>query len=215
MCREKKINSIEKERVFLEKCLKKMTKDIGEIPIANTKIMPMGWRKAAKGRTVWRIIEEIISQNLETKYEEYGFESVSTSDSEVSVYDFQFKHPLGNTSYVNIKSSVLNGKKNKDDISKANGLELFYRENPEANLYISTFVLDFKKNMTIDIVDVIVFPVPWIPDIYINPSNNGNLQSSKYKNLDEAIKRTNSEFLKEFDEAYNIAIKKGLKKLSR
>ncbi len=35
--------------------------------------MPFGWRKAAKGRIVWRIIEEVISQNLETHAKELGF----------------------------------------------------------------------------------------------------------------------------------------------
>lgn len=37
-------------------------------------------------------------------------------------------------------------------------------------------------------------PIAWLPDIYVNPSNNGNLQSSKYKSLDTAIKRTFPEF---------------------
>jgi len=55
---------VEHERQKLEKALNTMISKIGPIPIANKRIMPYGWRKAAKGRTVWRIIEEIISQNL-------------------------------------------------------------------------------------------------------------------------------------------------------
>ena len=51
--------------------------------------------------------------------------------------------------------------------------------------------------MTIEIEKCVVFPVAWIPDIYINPSNNGNLQSSKYKDLLFAQKRTNDAFIKE------------------
>jgi len=38
------------------------------------------------------------------------------------------------------------------------------------------------------------FPIGWIPDIYINPSNNGNLQSTHYRYIDRAEKRTNEEF---------------------
>ncbi|TAE76006.1 MAG: hypothetical protein EAZ85_00985 [Bacteroidetes bacterium] len=49
--------------------------------------------------------------------------------------------------------------------------------------------------MSIEISKVTVFPITWIPDVYVNPSNNGNLQSSKYKNIGNAIKRTNQEFI--------------------
>lgn len=206
------IERVESERLFLEKCLKKLIADIGRIPIANTTIMPLGWRKAAKGRTVWRILEEVIGQNLETKASDYGFDDVSVSDSEVSVWDFRFKIPSGSMSYVNIKSSVKNGKKNKDDISKAEGLNEFYASYPDANLYVATFIISFQDDMTIEVEDVIVFPVAWIPDIYINPSNNGNLQSSKYKDLSNAIRRTNEEFFAEFQNAWDIAKEKKKKK---
>ena len=48
--------------------------------------------------------------------------------------------------------------------------------------------------MTIEIDHATVFPIVWIPDIYVNPSNNGNLQSAYYKDLKDAVKRTNEEF---------------------
>lgn len=92
------------------------------------------------------------------------------------------------------KSSVKGGRTNKDDISKASGLIDFYKENPKANLYIATFVICFKPDMTIGLERCIVFPTAWIPDVYVNPSNNGNLQSSKYKDLKFAVKRTPEEF---------------------
>lgn len=210
--REKEIMEIEEERVFLEEVLKKLIKEIGPIPIANTRIMPYGWRKAAKGRTVWRIIEEIISQNLEKKGKELGFQKVVTSESEVSCYDFKFVLNDIKTSYVNIKSSVLNGKINKDDISKALQLKVFFEENPKSNLFVATFIIDFKDNMTIDIVDCVVFPIFWIPDVYVNPSNNGNLQSANCKFIKKAIKRTKKEFYVEFMNALKIALVKRAKK---
>lgn len=49
--------------------------------------------------------------------------------------------------------------------------------------------------MSFEISKVTVFPINWISDIYINPSNNGNLQSSKYKNIENAIKRNNQTFV--------------------
>lgn len=193
---EKDFIVVEKERKFLEDKLNELIRNIGDIPIANTKIMPFGWRKAAKGRTVWRIVEEVISQGLESQASELGFDDVHPADSEVGVFDFKFCYDRNKESYVNIKSSVIGARTNKDDISKALGLIEFYQNNPSANLYVATFVISFKKNMTIGLEKCIVFPTAWIPDVYINPSNNGNLQSSKYKNLECAIKRTPVEFLK-------------------
>lgn len=203
---------LEIERKYLENKLLELIKGIGNIPIANNTIMPFGWRKAAKGRTVWRIIEEIISQNLESKSKELGFDSVHPASSEVGVYDFKFCYGKSKESYVNIKSSVLDGKINKDDISKAEKLIEFYKDNPNANLYIATFVIKFNPDMTIGLEDCIVFPTAWIPDIYVNPSNNGNLQSSQYKNIKNAIKRTPNEFLKLLIAENNFAKSKKSKK---
>ena len=206
------IEEIKLERDILDKKIQELVKLIGPIPIGNSEILPYGWRKAAKGRTVWRIIEEVISQNLEKRSDDLGFDSVSPAESEVGVWDFKFVYDGEKESYVNIKSSVLNGRRNKDDISKALGLKQFYSEHPDANIYIATFVIDFKEDMTVEIVDSIVFPVAWIPDIYVNPSNNGNLQSAYYKNLDRAICRTNEEFLVEFQkELLNAEEKRRIK----
>lgn len=205
---------VDTERKYLQDKLKSLICSIGDIPIANKRIMPYGWRKSAKGRTVWRIVEEVISQCLEYQAKKLGFDSVHPSDSEVGVYDFKFVYNGNRESYVNIKSSVKGGRTNKDDISKAIGLIDFYNKNPNANLYIATFVISFKENMSIGLDDCIVFPAAWIPDIYVNPSNNGNLQSSKYKNIDLAVKRTPQEFLKYLEEANNIATtKRNRKKL--
>lgn len=202
------INNIEAERKYLETQLKKLISNIGPIPIANKRIMPFGWRKAAKGRTVWRIIEEIISQNLEKNGNEFGFQKVIPASSEVGVYDFEFELENNKRSYVNIKSSVLGGKNNKDDISKAVQLNAFFEENPTSNLYVATFIIDFQEDLTINIVDCVVFPIFWIPDVYVNPSNNGNLQSAHCKYINDAVKRTKSEFFEEFKKAMLIAFEK-------
>jgi hypothetical protein len=59
--------------------------------------------------------------------------------------------------------------------------------------------------MTIEIDHATVFPIAWIKDIYINPSNNGNLQSAYYKNIDDAVKRSNEDFHKLFTDALEFA----------
>lgn len=78
---ETDFTAVEIERKYLEDKLNVLIRNIGNIPIANTRIMPYGWRKAAKGRTVWRIVEEVISQGLESQANDLGFDSVHPADS--------------------------------------------------------------------------------------------------------------------------------------
>ncbi len=210
------IHNLEQERDFLEKNINQLIQDrIKYIPIANNELMPFGWRKSAKGRTVWRIVEEVISQNLEKYYHDYGFKSVVPASSEIGVYDFEFELENGVKSYVNIKSAVINGRVNKDDISKAIGLIDFLTQNPTSNLYVATFLINFTSEMEIELVKCIICPTTWIPDVYVNPSNNGNLQSSQYKNLNEMVPRTNEEFLAELIEENKIAKLGGKTKLKK
>ncbi len=131
------------------------------------------------------------------------------------MYDFQFELMPEITSYVNIKSAVVNGRVNKDDISKAVGLIDFLEENVDSPLYIATFLISFTDEMTIKLEQCIVCPTTWIPDIYVNPSNNGNLQSSKYKNTDELVERTHEEFLADLKEENRIAKLGGRTKLKK
>ena len=85
------------------------------------------------------------------------------------------------------------------------GLKAFYDEDLSMELFVATFAIDFRNDMSIRLVRCYVMPIAWIPDVYVNPSNNGNLQSSKYKNVDEAVKRTNKEFYKELLREMGVA----------
>ena len=207
------IQQTEAYRAKLETCLNLLKDKIGVIQIGSSQQFPFGWRKAAKGRTVWRIVEEAINQNLERFHEELGISEIEPSDSEVSVYDTKIKFQ-GDTGfiYTNIKSAVLGGRTNKDDISKAEGLRKFFEEDLDRQLFVSTFVIRFDDEMTITLTDCHVMPIMWLPDIYVNPSNNGNLQSSKYKDVNEATIRTNTEFFDELSSAIEIAQGKRRKK---
>lgn len=213
----KELEEVEYLRKNLEDSLTKLIKKVGKVFIGKKEQFPYGWRKAAKGRTVWRITEELITQNLENYHDEFGIKNVSPSNSEVSVYDMQCEYDLHSPIFVNIKSAVIGGARTKDDISKAQGLVDFYNEDPERIFMIATFIIKFNDDMSYEMTDVVVMPVAWIPDIYVNPSNNGNLQSSYAKDLDKAIFRTNTEFINELNKAIDIANekkknnKKGLK----
>lgn len=205
------LEEIEYLRSHLEESLTKLINKIGKIQIGKKEQFPFGWRKSAKGRTVWRIIEEIITQNLELHHKDFGIAKVSPSDSEVSVYDMQCEYTGHAPLYINIKSAVEGGKKSKDDISKAQGLSDFYKEDVSHVFMIATFLIRFNVDMSVELTKAVVMPVAWIPDIYVNPSNNGNLQSSYAKDLDKAIKRTNAEFIAELSKAIEIANKKRIR----
>jgi hypothetical protein len=192
---ENELERLERHRGHLENALKVIIDDIGDIPVGTIKHFPMGWRKAGKGRTVWRLLEEIISQNLEVRHKQLGFANFESCESEVGVYDFRFSLDGVFAAYVNIKSSVSGARANKDDISKARLLEDLYSAECDCALMVAAVEIEFKQNMTLKLGNATVVPVSWIPDIYVNPSNNGNLQSSKYKDVANMVRRTNNEFL--------------------
>lgn len=73
---------------------------------------------------------------------------------------------------------------------------------------IATFLIKFNQDMSVELTKAVVMPVAWIPDIYINPSNNGNLQSSYTKDLDKAIRRTNAQFIVELNKEIAVALEK-------
>jgi len=203
------IEATEQIRNELEAALNKVAKSLGKISIGSKSQFPFGWRKAAKGRTVWRIIEEAITQNLENKFKEFGFDKLKAAESEVGVYDFSGKFTgIDSPFYVNIKSAVIGARTNKDDISKAVRLIEFFDKGPERKLFIASFLIKFEDDMSVLVTEAIVMPTMWLPDIYVNPSNNGNLQSSKYKVIEQAVKRTNKEFISELSDEIEVARKK-------
>lgn len=197
---------VEEHRARLEECLRSLTKQIGEIPIGVPGQFPYGWRKAAKGRTVWRILEELISQNLQYRSAELGLMNFSPADSEVGVYDFSFNFYKSETIYVNVKSAVQGRNPSKDDISKADKLISFYDNYYDANLFITTIEIVFLENpILIRLSNCYVVPVAWLSDVYVNPSNNGNLQSSKYKDIESAVRRTVPDFLAVLNQQLSVA----------
>ena len=206
-------HEIEKANEFcahLKKAMDDLLDSIGPISISNKKQMPFGWRKAAKGRTVWRLVEEIVSQNLEVKSKEISLLEFEPAPTEVGVYDFKYKSECGNDVYVNIKSAVKGGRTNKDDISKAIPLYDFVKANSPCFLMVATIELNFveKEHLGIEFANSYVMPTLWLPDLYVNPSNNGNLQSSKYKSLETAVPRDTDTFMSAMAEQIEIAKQK-------
>ena len=104
---ENEITTVADAVTHLTEALSKLVTDMGSMPIGTEKHFPYGWRKAAKGRTVWRLVEEAISQNLELKSKEIGLNFFSPASSEVGVYDFSYKYDEDQTVFVNIKLSLI------------------------------------------------------------------------------------------------------------
>ncbi len=141
-----------------------------------------------------------------------GFQSFSPATSEVGVYDFIFSLDGQERVFVNIKSAIKGERLSKDDISKARKLEEFFSADATRILLIATFEIEFLANMTLQINKCTVLPVMWIPDIYVNPSNNANLQSSRYKSIQTATQRTGLEFLELLRSEIQKADEKGAAK---
>jgi hypothetical protein len=208
------IETTEKYRAELEQRLRSLVGNIGDVQIGGPGQFPYGWRKAAKGRTVWRILEELISQNLEAQAEKLQLRDFAPADSEVGVYDFSFKFDRGKTVFVNVKSAVEGRRPSKDDISKADKLVKFFEDQPELYLMIATVEIQFLSDpLRIRMSNCYVVPTAWLPDVYVNPSNNGNLQSSKYKDIGAAVPRGRNEFVALLKEQQDLALGKRRRKV--
>ncbi len=191
------LDKVERYCVRLRAALNKLCRGLGPIRIGHKKQFPDGWGKAAKGRTVWRIVEEAINQNLKRKRRALGFAQVSPSKLEASIFDVEvrFAEDL-HTLHLNFKAAVAGRETEKGDISKAEKLIGFFGGDATRQLFIVTFVIAFHDNMTIEMKKCLVTPIAWLPDIYVNPSNNGNLQCRQPKTLKSATRRTNAKFIK-------------------
>ena len=90
------------------------------------------------------------------------------------------------------------------------------RERENATLLIATIEIEFlDAPMELKFTNCYVVPVNWLPDIYVNPSNNGNLQSSKYKNLNTVSRRSRLKFLELLYEQIEVANNKRKMSLGR
>jgi len=208
------IATTEKYRAEFEDKLRVLLKNIGEVQIGKVGQFPYGWRRSAKGRTVWRILEELVSQNLEAQAEAIGLQEFAPADSEVGVYDFSFRLGKSETIFVNIKSSVVGRSTSKDDISKAEKLIAFLKSISQPTLFIATVEIEFLVDpLRIELRNCYVVPTIWLPDIYVNPSNNGNVQSAKYKDLSAAVRRSRVEFIELLEDRVAGARQKRMKKL--
>ena len=93
---------------------------------------------------------------------------------------------------MNIKVNNVERDSGRNDISKAPALVTFYSTNGDVILLDVVIRIKFENTkIYLNVADVIVFNVAWIPDVYVNPSNH-HLQA-EYST--RKIERTTREFI--------------------
>lgn len=187
--------------------------------LLDLEVAPEGIKPIA--RSVSWLIQQIVTQNLKKYRQELEFFSIEIPETkslsndtynDLEIWDVAVSLPNEPVKYhINIKTcSSSNTRKNKDDISKADKIVDWYRNNPDSIMLLLGVVVDFREHSLGFSGEVWIANYAWIPDIYVNPRNN-NLQSSKYKY--ESKKRTNEVFVGELKKAIQIALEKKTEKV--
>jgi hypothetical protein len=179
----------------LTSSLQQLLKRIGRIQIGTPRQFPDGWGRAAKGRTVLRIVEEAVVQNIKARHAELGLAHAEAAPGETELYDVKVRFEWSKVDlFLNLKTAARGRETKKGDVSKADGIIRFFQKDAERQLFIVTLVVRFSADMFIEIEKCLVIPITWLTDIYVNPRNN-NLQCCQPKRLVDATKRTNAEFI--------------------
>jgi hypothetical protein len=179
----------------LTSSLEKLLKRIGRIQIGTPQQFPDGWGRAAKGRTVWRIVEEAVVQNIKARRAELGLAHAEAAPGETELYDVKVRFEQSKVDlFLNLKTAASGRETKKGDVSKADGIIRFFDMDAGRQLFIVTLVVTFSADMFIEITKCLVVPITWLSDVYVNPRNN-NLQCCQPKALANATKRTNAEFI--------------------
>lgn len=185
--------------------IKEVLKKIGKIQILDECLAPEGLKPLA--RSVSWLVEQVVVQNLRKYKAEFGIEYVRDPPSNVSLYDCAIKfNDRAKIYYTNIKTSSVDAKKGKDDISKADKLIKLYEADSKYALFVAVVKIIFKNTTLIlhHPNNLIIFNVSWIPDIYCNPRNN-NLQSKDYAQISF---RSNADFVTAIKKEYATSLKK-------
>lgn len=199
----------------LTTCLTKLLKRIGRVQIGTPQQFPEGWGRAAKGRTVWRIVEEAVVQNLKARRGELELDHTEAAAGETELYDVKLRFQKSKVElFLNLKTAAIGRETKKGDVSKADGIVRFFEKDAERQLFIVTLVVTFCSDMFIEIKRCRVVPITWLSDIYVNPRNN-NLQCCQPKKLSDATKRTNAEFITALQREMEIADAKRAKKVKK
>jgi hypothetical protein len=199
----------------LASSLNKLLRRIRRIQIGTPKQFPDGWGRAAKGRTVWRIVEEAVVQNLKKHRASLGLAVAEVAPREVDIYDVKIRFKNSTIElFLNLKTYAAGLETKKGDISKAKRIIEFFDQDVARQLFIVRLVIRFSADMCIEIKECLVVPITWLPDIDVNYHNH-NLQCRQPKTLGGVTRRTNSKFVAALQHAIRIADAKRQKKANQ
>lgn len=151
---------------------------IDEFEILNEELVPEGLKPHT--RSISWLAEQVIVQGLRRFIDELEFEEVEANDSDIELHDCIIKIK-GRNVLVNLKVTNIDKSHTRNDINKAYKIQKAFIENPDLRFYYVVIKLSFQ-NTKIRFANEppIVFYVPWIHDVYVNPSNH-HLQASYFE----------------------------------
>jgi hypothetical protein len=173
-----------------------VTEDMPFLPIGGPEHFPDGWQRAAKGRTVWRIAELAVLQNLKRIAESEGLVDFTQAETETHPFDFHCRIARVGETQVNLKTYTDRARKGgNEDVSKALRLLDFMQSYPEVVLLLASVKIEFHDDpFGIQIGQPSVVPLAWLGDIYVNGSSNKNLMTASARRPDACIERSHAEF---------------------
>lgn len=182
-------SDIKKLSVGFYNCIKK----INEFEILDEQLVPEGLKPHT--RSIAWLVEQVVVQGIRKYIHLTEFDNVIANESDIELHDCTVK--IGNNDLlVNIKVTNIDNSHSRNDINKAYKIFKAFSENPDKRLYYVVIKLSFNNTKIKFMDNPIVFYIPWIHDVYVNPSNH-HLQASYY--LPQTI-RTVKQFVDEIEQ---------------
>ncbi len=171
-------NEIETDLEILKIGFNSCIRKIDKFEILNEGLVPEGLKPHT--RSIAWLAEQVIVQGVRRFIDETEFESVVPNDSDIGLHDCIVRI-RGNETLVNLKVTNIEKSHTRNDINKAYKIQQAFIKNPDIRFYYVIIKLSFD-NTIIKFVNEppIVFYVPWIHDVYVNPSNH-HLQASYFE----------------------------------
>jgi len=186
---------IESDIKLLEEGFHKLMNKIKHFNILSKELVPEGLKPHT--RSISWLAEQVFKQQARKNLSEIGFESLIDADSDIESFDCKV-NINGRDVLVNLKVSAAKSKNgSRNDINKAYKLLKMFEYDEDTLLYYVIIKITFE-NTDVILVDgtPTVFYVPWIHEVYVNPSNH-HLQANYELPMK---KRTVAEFIRLIDE---------------
>lgn len=184
------IEKIEEIRIKIFDSFNNCLSELVNCEILSSDCIPEGIKPHT--RSIAWIAEQVIIQGIRKHIAQTDFKYLKTEESDTALNDCKAKID-NNDILINIKVTTAT-KRTKNDINKAYKLYKLFVDEPDTLLFYVVMKMKFTSNQ-VGLVNEppIVFYIPHIKHIYVNPSNH-HLQADYY---DEPVVRPVKEFTDE------------------